>query len=127
MKISVAQTKPIKGNIAANIETHKKLIQLAIENQADSIFFPELSITSYDSELAKGWATNQDDSIFDDFQKISNFNKITIGIGMPTKTSLGTQISMIIFQPNSERQTYSKQKLHADEFPYFIKGEKQIS
>ncbi|HSD09144.1 carbon-nitrogen hydrolase family protein [Flavobacterium sp.] len=126
MKISVAQTRPIKGNISANIDAHKKLIQLAISNKADAIFFPELSITGYEPELVKDLATNQDDPIFDDFQKISDENKITIGIGVPTNTSLGIQISMIIFQPNQARQTYSKQKLHSDEFPYFIAGDKQI-
>src|SRR3546814_15902298 len=45
---------------------------------------------------------------------------------MPTKTNSGVEISMIIFQPNISRQTYSKQQLHSDEFPYFVNGEKQI-
>jgi len=126
MKISVAQTRPIKGNISANIDVHKKLIQLAISNKADAIFFPELSITGYEPDLVKDLATNQDDPLFDDFQKISDENKITIGIGVPTKANLGIRISMIIFQPNQARQTYSKQKLHSDEFPYFVAGDEQI-
>jgi predicted amidohydrolase len=33
---------------------------------------------------------------------------------------------MIIFMPGRLRQTYSKQQLHPDEFPYFEKGEQQI-
>ena len=126
MKISVAQTKPIKGDISANIDSHKKLIHLAISYKTDAIFFPELSLTGYEPELAKDLATNQDDPTFDDFQTISDTNKITIGLGVPTKSHSGIQISMIIFQPNRPRQTYSKQQLHNDEFPYFIKGEKQI-
>jgi predicted amidohydrolase len=126
MKISVAQTRPVKGNISANIDAHKKLIQLAILHKADAIFFPELSITGYEPELAKDLVTTQDDLRFDDFQKISDTNKITIGIGAPTKTNSGIQISMIIFQPERPRQTYSKQQLHSDEFPYFINGETQI-
>ncbi len=126
MKISVAQTRPIKGDISANIDTHKKLIDLAILHKADTIFFPELSVTSYEPELAKGLATNQDDKVFDGFQEISKANKITIGLGMPTKTNSGVQISMIIFQPDRPRQTYSKQQLHYDELSYFVKGEKQI-
>ncbi len=126
MKISVAQTRPIKGDIVANIEAHKKLINLAIYHKADSIFFPELSLTGYEPELSKELATSQNDENFYDFQEISDKNKITIGIGMPTKTNLGIQISMIIFQPNTARQTYSKQQLHSDEFPYFVNGEKQI-
>lgn len=126
MKIAVAQTRPIKGDISANIKTHKKLIDFAISHKADTIFFPELSVTGYEPELAKELSTNQDDKKFDDFQEISNKNKITIGLGMPTKTNSGIKISMIIFQPDTPRQTYSKQQLHSDEFPYFVNDDKQI-
>lgn len=126
MKIAVAQTRPIKGDISANIKTHRKLIDLAISYKADAIFFPELSITGYEPELAKELVTNQDGKEFDNFQEISNKNKITIGLGMPTKSNSGIKISMIIFQPDTPRQTYSKQQLHSDEFPYFVNGEEQI-
>lgn len=126
MKIAIAQTRPTKGNISANIEIHKELIALAISQKADTIFFPELSVTGYEPELANELATNHDDKTFNDFQEISNKNKITIGLGMPTKAVSGVKISMIIFQPDTVRQTYSKQQLHSDEFPFFINGEKQI-
>ena len=120
MKISVAQIRPVKGDVSANIETHKKMIALAVSYKADSIFFPELSVTGYEPELAQHLATDQADQKFDDFQEISNSRNITIGLGVPTKTNSGIKISMIIFQPDSPRQTYSKQQLHSDEFPYFI-------
>lgn len=126
MKVAVAQIRPIKGEVSANIETHKELIDFAIFYKSDTIFFPELSIIGYEPELTNDLATNQNDIIFNDFQKISNNNKITIGLGMPTRNVLGIQISMIIFQPEKERQTYSKQQLHSDEFPYFVNGERQI-
>ncbi len=127
MKICIAQTRPIKGDISANIDKHIKLIQLACSLKATSIFFPELSLISYEPELAKELATNQDDHRFDSFQKISDSNKVTIGLGIPTKTKTGIQISMIIFQPDLPRLTYSKQQLHSDEFPYFEKGDRQIT
>lgn len=126
MKIAVAQTRAVQGNITANIEAHKKLINLAISHKANAIFFPELSVTGYEPKLANVLATNEDDRKFDVFQRISNENKITIGIGAPTKANSGIRISMIIFQPDTSRQTYSKQLLHADEVRYFTKGEKQI-
>ena len=53
MKICVAQIRPVKGNMATNIENHKRLIGLATSLNANAIFFPELSITSYEPELAK--------------------------------------------------------------------------
>ena len=126
MKVSVAQIRPTSGDIPANIETHKKLITLVISYKADAIFFPELSVTGYEPELSEALAINQDDKEFDQFQEISNKNNITIGLGMPTKTNSGIKISMLIFQPGISRQTYSKQQLHADEFPYFVHGNNQI-
>lgn len=123
MKICVAQTKPVPGDISSNIENHKNLIQLAVDNGADMIIFPELSLTGYEPAFAKDLATTQDDSRLDDFQEISNASKITIGVGLPTKNDAGICISMVIFQPHKERQTNSKKYIHADEEPFFISGE----
>jgi predicted amidohydrolase len=126
MRISVVQMRPKKGNILENIEKHKKMISIAISYKANAIFFPELSTTGYEPTLAKDLATSQNDIRFDDFQSISDKNNITIGIGVPTKSNSGILISMIVFQPYKPRQTYSKQILHSDEFPYFVCGNEQI-
>ena len=123
MKISVAQTRPIKGDIKLNIENHKKLINLALDHGAEAIIFPELSITGYEPELATELATTQDDARFEDLQKISNTGNIIIGVGVPTKNVTGTCISMILFQPNQPRQTYSKKYLHDSEDKYFVSGQ----
>jgi predicted amidohydrolase len=125
MKICVAQTRPVKGDIETNIENHRKLIDLAVSNGADMVIFPELSLTGYEPQLSKGLATDQDDSRFADFQKISDEKHITIGVGMPIQNSEGILIGMIIFQPNKRRQTYFKQHLHEDELPYFVTGQEQ--
>lgn len=126
MKIGIAQTKSIKGNIAANIETHQRLIELAISLKADAFFFPELSITGYEPELAKELATTQNDSRLDIFQQISDKNNIIIGLGLPTIAATKIRISMVIFEPKKQRKTYSKQQLHSDEFPYFENGIEQV-
>jgi predicted amidohydrolase len=126
MKISVAQTRPVKGNIEANILNHKRLIDLAIAEKVELIIFPELSITGYEPELAQKLATTQDDERFDIFQEISNKNNITIGIGVPTKTETGIRISTVVFQKNQARQTYSKQFLHSSENPFFVAGKEQL-
>ena len=126
MKICIAQTKPIKGNVSANIEAHKDFIDLALIYNAEAIFFPELSLTGYEPELAKELATNQNDNRLDIFQQLSDNNNIIIGIGLPTATESKIRISMIIFEPNKPRQTYSKQQLHSDEFPYFVNGVEQV-
>ena len=126
MKISVAQIRPIKGNIEANILNHRRLIDLAITAKVDLIIFPELSITGYEPELAAALATTQDDERFDIFQEISDTENITIGIGVPTKSELGIKISTVVFQKNQPRQTYSKQHLHSSETPFFVNGNYQL-
>lgn len=126
MKVCIAQTRPVKGNVSANITAHKKLIALAVTNGAEAIFFPELSITGYEPELAKDLAIHKDDERLDEFQHLSDTNGITIGIGVPTISENGIQISMIVFQPYRQRQAYSKQQLHSDEFPYFVEGKEQL-
>lgn len=119
MKICAVQTIPIKGNVERNIENHLRLIDLAIENNVQLIFFPELSLTGYEPELAKDLAVQLTDERLDVFQTISDSHKIIISVGIPTKSDSGTLISMIIFSPDKERQIYSKQHLHPGEGNYF--------
>lgn len=122
MKICIAQTRPVRGDIKSNIVNHKKLIDLAVSNEADVIIFPELSLTGYEPTLAKDLATNENDHRFDDFQRISDGKNIIIGVGIPTNNENGLCISMILFQPTKPRQVYSKKYLHADEVPFFVSG-----
>lgn len=123
MKICVAQTRPVKADILTNIVNHKKLIDLAVAHGADSIIFPELSLTGYEPGLAKELATDQDDNRLNVFQEISDTSQITIGVGVPIKNNTGICISMIIFQPHKARQIYSKKYLHPDEEEYFVSGQ----
>ena len=125
MRISVAQIKPVKGDIAANIRKHQQLIERAVAAHAAGIFFPELSITGYEPALAKDLAIHAGDNSFNNFQQLSNAGNICIGIGMPLNTAAGIQISMFIFQPNSPLKVYAKQQLHEDELPYFVPGNNQ--
>jgi predicted amidohydrolase len=126
MKICIAQTHSLKGNIEKNIKNHIAMIQKAIDFQADLIVFPELSITNYEPELAEKLACDSDNSIFDCFTHLANESDITIGVGMPTNSEDGVNISLLIFQPNEKRITYSKQLLHEDELPFFTHGNHQV-
>lgn len=122
MKICVVQTKPVKGDIQSNIDEHKRLIKQAIAYGAEMIIFPELSLTGYEPSLAQQLATTVEDQRFADFQSLSDIHHITIGLGMPTQSATGRCISMLLFQPQTPTQIYSKKYLHADEEPFFISG-----
>lgn len=123
MKIAVAQTKPVTGDIESNIKNHVTLVMQAANNGAELIIFPELSLTGYEPSLAKQLATDINDSRFDVFQQLSNEKQLTISVGVPIKTEAGIHITMVLFQPNKPRQANSKMYLHADEEPFFVSGE----
>lgn len=93
---------------------------------AEAIFFPDLSLTGYEPALAKKLATKKNENSLDIFQQICNNNQIIIGLGLPTSRESQIRISMVIFEANKPRQTYSKQQLHSDEFPYFENGVGQV-
>ncbi len=125
MKICIAQTKAVKGDIAQNIIHHKELAEFAALRSSQIIIFPELSLTGYEPELANALATNKDDERFNDLQLVSDKRNIVIGAGIPIRSDKGILIGMIIFRPLQPRQTYFKQYLHPDEEPYFMKGPPQ--
>jgi predicted amidohydrolase len=127
MKVSVAQIKVGRGDIAGNIERHKVFIKIAVAHGAEVIVFPELSVTGYEPELAETLAMSQDDERLDGFQDLADQHKLTIGVGMPTRAGNGIRISMIIFQPGQARSVYSKQFLHHSETPWFVAGDTPVT
>jgi predicted amidohydrolase len=122
MKICVAQTHPVKGDIGKNIQRHIDFVNRAFVHNSSLILFPELSLTGYEPSLAKHLVVSSDDIRLDIFQELSDANGITIGVGVPTKDTTGVCISMIIFQPGEPRKTYSKKYLHPDEEEFFVSG-----
>lgn len=121
----MVQSRSVKGKIDQNIETHLRLIGIAIQAKADLIVFPELSITGYEPALAEKLACTIQDARFNAFQAVADTHSVTIGIGMPTRSDDGIHISMLFFQPHKARLQYSKQMLHEDELPYFVSGKNQ--
>ena len=126
MRVAIAQIEAIKGNVEENIENHLKWIKQAIQNNADMLVFPELSVTGYEPDLAENLATNQDDTRLDEIQNLSDRNGITIGVRLLTKDESDVFVSMIIFQPHKERITYSKQYLYPPEEPIFKAGKNPL-
>ena len=126
MKVCAAQLQPVAGDLAANTAKHIELIGLAVTQQADLLFFPELSLTGYEPRLARTLAVDLADPRLDVFQQFSDRNKIIIGLGMPVATGADVRIGMFWFAPRVPRRLYAKQQLHVDEVPYFTPGDEQL-
>jgi predicted amidohydrolase len=126
MRICAAQTRPIPGNLDANLRSHLQLIDLAVELHAGLVLFPELSLTGYEPKVSKQLAISPYDSHLERLQSLADMHEIVICVGAPTMTLSGVCISMIIFRHGTRRQVYSKQLLHAAELPYFQRGKGQL-
>ncbi len=122
MKISLAQIQPIPGCFDLNLTRHLQWVEQAIEEQADLVVFPELSLTGYEPSLAKQLAVEVDDARLDAFQVLSDQHGLTIGLGAPIQGEDGVSIGMVVFQPGHPRSVYFKNYLHADELPFFVHG-----
>jgi len=122
MKLALAQTKPVTGNINANVVAHEQFILNAVALGADAIFFSELSLTGYEPALAEVLAIAPTDARLKLFQELSNQHILTIAVGAPLKTQAGIIIPLLIFQPGQSVLVYGKQYLHPDEEPWFVPG-----
>ncbi len=125
MKLAVAQIRSIAGDIPANLVKHVDAIHCAVKLGAELVLFPELSLTGYEPTLAQRLAAQTNDSRFDQLQLLSDSHAIVICAGIPLAVDTRVEIGMLLFQPRSPRQTYSKQLLHVDELPYFVCGNGQ--
>lgn len=122
MKIGVAQTRSISGDIEQNIARHTVFVETAVSHHANLLIFPELSLTNYEPTLAQALAVQPDDPRLDTFQTLADAGQIIIGVGMPTQNQPRPCISLVMFRPNQPRTIYSKQYLFPDEEPFFVPG-----
>lgn len=126
MRLCAAQFRPFAGDIARNAVRHLEIVELAVAQCANLVFFPELSLTGYEPRLAASLASSAVDPRLDVFQQRSDAHNIVIGIGLPIASGSGVQIGMVWFVPGAPRRVYTKQQLHVDEMPCFVPGSEQI-
>lgn len=119
MILAAAQTKPTRGNIDANLLDHYRLIELAVQNKAQLIVFPELSISGYEREDAQKLAFKKDDSRLDHLKKLAVENNIIIVAGAPIQIENEMFIGEFIISPDNSVSIYTKQFLHDGEDEFF--------
>ena len=127
MIIALAQTRPVRGDIPANIDGHVRLIEAAVARGAEVVAFPELSLTGYEPALAWELAVDVSDPRLEVFQRLSDARRVTLAIGLPTRATPRPRISLALFSPGASPWFYSKRYLHADEEPFFFPGDAGMS
>ncbi|WP_428228760.1 carbon-nitrogen hydrolase family protein [Flavobacterium sp.] len=119
MILAAGQTKPTRGDIEANLLDHYRLIELAVQNGARLIAFPEMSITGYERENAQQLAFKKDDSRLNHLKKLAVENNIIIIAGAPIQIESELFIGEFIIAPDNSVAIYTKQFLHEGEDEFF--------
>lgn len=103
MRIAVAQTVPVRGDVKANIAEHLRLADQA--EGADVVVFPELSLTGYELDLAEELAFTENDPRLG---PLMNTGK-TLIVGAPVRLASGLHIGAFILSHSID--LYTKQHL----------------
>jgi predicted amidohydrolase len=119
MILAAAQTKPIRYNIKANLLDHYHLIELAVQNGADLIVFPEMSLTGYERADAEPLAFTKDDSRINHLKELAAKHNIIIIAGAPIKIESEMFIGQFVISPDNSVSIYTKQFLHEGEDEFF--------
>jgi len=119
MILAAAQTKPTRENIEANLLDHYRLIELAVQNGADLIVFPEMSITGYERKNAAPLVFQKEDTRLDHLKELAVKNKIIIIAGAPIQMESKMFIGQFIISPDNSVSIYTKQFLHEGEDEFF--------
>lgn len=119
MILASAQTKPTRGDIESNLSDHYRLVELAVQNNAQLIVFPEMSITGYERQEAHKLIFKKEDSRLDHLKKLSAENNIVITAGAPIEIESRLFIGEFIISPDNSVSIYTKQFLHEGEDEFF--------
>jgi len=119
MILAAAQTKPKRGDITSNLLDHYQLIELAAQNGANLISFPELSITGYERENASDLAFTKDDYRIDHLKELAVKHNIIIIAGAPIQVESEMFIGEFVISPDHSVSIYTKQFLHEGEDEFF--------
>lgn len=122
MKVAIAQIVVEKGNLPHNLAKHLYCCQLAANEKADLVVFPELSLTGYEPELAQALAVELTDPVWETLKHSARKNQLVISVGMPLKTANGIQIGAVQVWPDGTLHPYAKQNLYTGEDQFFVPG-----
>ncbi|MDH3628948.1 MAG: carbon-nitrogen hydrolase family protein [Acidobacteriota bacterium] len=120
--LAAAQTLPVAGDVAANLQEHLQFVEEAARKQVTTLVFPELSLTGYEREIAENLAFTEDDARVEPLREAAARHGMTIVAGAPVRMSTGLHIACFICAPGRSIDVYTKLYVHESESPFFQPG-----
>ena len=126
MRIALVQFESRKGEIQYNLKRHLECVKIAVREGADLIVFPELSLSGYEPSIAADCSMHLLDERLHSVEAVAGEKNICVALGMPLLSDSLPFIGMAFIQKGMAVQSYAKQLLHEDEYPYFKAGNKEF-
>ncbi len=111
--IAVAQTIPMRGDVDANIGHHLRFVDVAAEEQAQVLVFPELSLTGYELDLARKLAFSESDPRLSPLVEAAASYSVILVVGAPVRIGSRLHIGAFILSPDRTIGLYTKHHLGA--------------
>lgn len=120
MKIALVQMNSEKGDIEKNLESTKKYFKQAIDDGADVVVFPEMSITGYfTSEKYLEKALNLESKVILDIISLTKNNNATIIFGIAESLGENFYITQVVAELGKITGVYRKHNIMEDETNFF--------
>ncbi len=111
--LAVAQTTPVRGDVAANTEQHLRLAELAARERPDVLLFPELSLTGYEIDVGRELAFSPGDARLPPLLDAARVHEMTIVAGAPWWREARLHIAALVISPDGAVDVYTKHRLGA--------------
>jgi predicted amidohydrolase len=111
--LAAAQTRPLAGDVEANLAEHLRLARRAADAGAGLVLFPELSLTGYELELAPKLAFTLEDPRLAPLREAAVSSELTLVVGAPARLEGELYIGAFILRPDGSEELYTKHHLGA--------------
>ncbi|NBF06221.1 carbon-nitrogen hydrolase family protein [Pseudomonas sp. Fl5BN2] len=124
LTLAAAQSVSVAGDLQANLDRHRRLMQLAAQQGVQLLVFPELSLTGYEPQLAADLALAPDSLALQSLRNLARELGLTAVVGMPIRLSADgpVLVGALVLGADGSLAVYSKQHLHAGEERAFAPG-----
>lgn len=123
---AAAQISSIRGDVTANLDLHRHVMELAASQGVDVLVFPELSVTGYEMDLAESLQALADDNMFAPLLALAREAGMLAYLGMPLKApdyhTGGKPYLGAVILGGDRPGAYAKMHVHDSEADYFQSG-----
>lgn len=127
LHLAAAQAVSIRGDVAANLEHHGELAELAAEHGVRWVIYPELSLTGYELDLAAEFAFSAEDPRIEPLRMLADSRQIGLVVGAPIRLASGLHIGAFVIEPGRGLRIYTKRHVHSSEQHVFVSGTRNPS